>query len=336
MKSKKYSFYIGIDVSKVSLDFVLLKGTKQLLHNKIGNTNIEITQLIDKYKNLEGFHIPNAIFGMENTGVYCNPLIETLTKIKANFVVENAYHIKNSLGGIRGKTDEIDAGRIALYIYKSRDILNFWKGKRDIIEQLRNLTTLRTRLVSLNLALSNPLKENVGFIKTGLIKESNRLCSRSMIALKIDIADIEASIRATWLSDERLKRIMEQIISVPCVGEVTALQILITTNEFKNISNPKKFACYSGVAPFPQESGTSMKKPAKTSHLANKQMKALLHTCAVLAKRFVPDIKEYYHRKTEVEGKNKMLVLNAIRFKLILRIFACVNEDRLYESNRKT
>jgi len=31
------------------------------------------------------------------------------------------------------------------------------------------------------------------------------------------------------------------------------------------------------------------------------------------------------------EGKNKMSVINAVRNKLILRVFACVKENRLFE-----
>jgi len=45
------------------------------------------------------------------------------------------------------------------------------------------------------------------------------------------------------------------------------------------------------------------------------------------------EIKVYYHRKTVDERKNKMSTLNAIRNKLILRIFACVNQNRPFEKN---
>lgn len=48
--------------------------------------------------------------------------------------------------------------------------------------------------------------------------------------------------------------------------------------------------------------------------------------------RMPGELQDYYHRKIS-EGKNKMCALNAIRNKLILRVFACVNQDRLYEKN---
>ncbi len=40
----------------------------------------------------------------------------------------------------------------------------------------------------------------------------------------------------------------------------------------------------------------------------------------------------YYHRKL-AEGKNKMLVLNAIRNKLVHRVFAVVRRGEKYDKN---
>ena len=46
------------------------------------------------------------------------------------------------------------------------------------------------------------------------------------------------------------------------------------------------------------------------------------------------DLREYYLRKV-AEGKNKMSVLNAIRGKLILGMFAVIREGRMYEDEYK-
>ncbi len=43
------------------------------------------------------------------------------------------------------------------------------------------------------------------------------------------------------------------------------------------------------------------------------------------------DLKGYFERKVKEEKKNKMLVINAVRNKLILRVFACINNNREYE-----
>ena len=42
------------------------------------------------------------------------------------------------------------------------------------------------------------------------------------------------------------------------------------------------------------------------------------------------ELKDYYNRKVS-EGKNKMSILNAIRAKIVLRMFAVIRNDKLYE-----
>lgn len=253
-----------------------------------------------------------------------------LKKVKANIVIDNAVKIKNSLGIIRGKYDKIDAIRIAQYAYINREGLVLWIDKRPVVLQLSNLITLRNRLIAIQTALRTPVKEQASFVKKGISKASFDGCKKTIEAVKTDLENLENSMQELVFSDERLKRLHDIITSVPSVGFITATQIIICTNEFRNINNPKKFACYAGVAPFKRESGL-MKGRSKVSPFANKKMKSLLHLCAVVATRHDSILKEYFRRKTQGEGKAKMSVLNAVRYKLITRIFTCVNQNRLYE-----
>ena len=55
-------------------------------------------------------------------------------------------------------------------------------------------------------------------------------------------------------------------------------------------------------------------------------MKSLLQMCALSAVNHDAQLKAYYLRKQE-EGKNKMLVLNNVRCKIIGRIFAVIKRD---------
>jgi hypothetical protein len=78
------------------------------------------------------------------------------------------------------------------------------------------------------------------------------------------------------------------------------------------------------------EFGTSIKTQPHVSHLANKQIKALLTQAAICAIRHDPNIRDYYQRKI-AEGKNKWLVINNVRNKLIHRIFALVKNKQSYQ-----
>ena len=55
---------------------------------------------------------------------------------------------------------------------------------------------------------------------------------------------------------------------------------------------------------------------------------------ALSAKKYDPQIKEYYEKKV-AEGKNKMLVLNNVRCKLISRAFAVIQRDSPFVNTLK-
>ena len=50
--------------------------------------------------------------------------------------------------------------------------------------------------------------------------------------------------------------------------------------------------------------------------------------------RMQSELRDYYERKV-AEGKNKMSVINAIRAKLIARMFAVISKNKVYQKNLK-
>ena len=133
-------------------------------------------------------------------------------------------------------------------------------------------------------------------------------------------------------SDSNLNQQVKIATSVTGIGPIIAANMIITTNEFRDITEAKKFSCYSGVAPFEHSSGTSIKRKSRVSHLANKKMKSLLHLGARSAVLASPELKLFYQRKI-AEGKAPLSVLNAVCNKLISRVFVCIKQQRLYEKN---
>jgi transposase len=334
--NRLYIYFVGIDVSRNKLDCSVLHNKQFLFHKVIENKAEIIGGFLNELRTLPKFKLAKAVFCLEKTGIYSNHLLSVLKKYKANVVVEHALRIKNSLGLVRDKHDKIDSLRIAQYAFKNKDELRFWVPRRENVSQLSNLLNLRKKVLGLQLALKTPLKEQSCFAKTLVYNKTTLLCKNSLEALKLDLEAINNHIEKLIDGDDQLKRLESLITSVPCIGRQTGLQIIVSTNEFKDIHDPKKFACFAGVAPFVKESGM-FKGRGKVSKLADKKMKSLLHLCALIAVRSRGELKEYFIRKTQ-EGKSKMSVINAIRNKLILRIFACVNQDRHYEGiyNHKT
>ena len=323
----EFTYFIGTDVSKNELDFAVMNGKTLLFHREVVNKPEAIKSFMKELFLLSGFKLCNAVFCMEHTGIYNNHLLAFLHKKQANVCLEVASQIKNSMGNVRGKNDKVDAIRIAEYAYKNREVLRLWQPKREVIQRLAHLSACRSRLLDAQKMLRTPFKEAQEFIRKRVLRENT--CTRTLDSITIDLKITEQAISELIAADTELNRLFNIIISVPGVGEVTATQLLIATNEFRSISDPKKFACYAGVAPFIKESGI-FKGKARVSSMANKKVKTLLHMSALTAIVHNFELKEFYQRKV-VQGKNKMSVINAIRNKLVLRIFACVNQNRKYD-----
>ncbi|WP_421940571.1 IS110 family transposase [Pedobacter sp.] len=323
-------FFIGIDVSKGHFDYVVQYKGLKVDSGKVRNDREHIEAFISGLSSLAGYSPAAAVFGMEHTGMYSNLLLEGLREMGNDTVHENASVIRNSLGMLRGKTDELDAERIARYLHRCREELRIWKPKMQVIERLRLLLAHRERLLNARNRLRVALSELSLFTDKELFDELHLYSDHCITAICKDLSGLESTIKKIWRGNNICALPMEQMLSVPGVGAITALSVLIKTNAFQDISDPKKFASLCGVAPFPHRSGRMVMKD-RISKMGDHKLKGLLHICALSSIKNDGEFRQYFHRK-KAEGKPGMLVLNAIRYKIILRMFACVNGNRLYIS----
>ena len=325
----KFEYFIGIDISKKTLDFSVKHQYHPVFHLQVSNSREGIKDFLSSCKEYK-VNLKTTLLCMEHTGIYNNILLEFFTKKGYNLWLEQGLHIKQSLGMRRGKNDKIDSERISEYAYRFKDKCKLWQPPREVLNQLKKLTGLRSRLIKAKNILKVANTEQRGFVSHTLSKQSKRLSDPVINTMERQLDAIEKEISSLITEDKRLKELFEIITSVEGVGPVTAWELIVTTNEFKDITEGKKYACYAGVAPFEHSSGTSIQGKNRVSRMANKSVKRLLHMSALSATVMKGELHDYYMRKV-AEGKNKMSVLNAIRNKLILRIFTCVRENRKYE-----
>lgn len=330
MQIKKF---IGIDVSKKTLDITMLDSQGKLIYyERIANDGKVIKTTFNDFMKQHKVDYAKSLFCMEYTGIYNLPLVKWLQTQSAMIWMESGTQINKSQGLVRGKNDKVDSGLIALYAFSNRHKIKIWQAPREIVNKIAVLLTQRTRFIKAKKQLTIPVEEQKLFLSKDSIKSINKHNDSPVKALLKSIETIEDEITALIKSDERLYRIYKIATSVDGVGMVTAVHMITTTNEFLSITEAKKYACYSGVAPFEHSSGTSIRGKTRVSHMANKKVKTLLHMAALAAIQVKGDMKDYYNRKVQ-EGKNKMSIINAVRNKIIHRIFACINQDRLFVKN---
>jgi transposase len=331
IKLMQFKNFIGIDVSKLTLDISVVIEGKQAHIQQIGNDEKSIAKFFKTFQNSNDKE--SSIVCMEYTGVYNYKIINHLSKVGIHCWIEAGIQIKFSQGFTRGKTDKLDAQRIAMYAFTHQHNVKIYKSPRAKLKSLSALVSLRLRIVKTISNLTKPVGELKNYGDKETYKALKKINDPIIKQLQKQLETVDREIKRIISEDTEFNRIFKIITSVPGVGMITAVNIIISTNEFISINDAKKFACYSGVVPFEHSSGSSVRSRNRVSHKANKSIKSLLHMAALANLNSKnSDLKEYYKRKVE-EGKNKMSVINAMRNKLVLRIFSCVNNNRLYQKN---
>ena len=321
----KFKNIIGIDTGKSSIDFSFLENGEK---KKIGIVENSVKKLELFFNDLK-IDVKETLFCMEHTGIYNFHLLSVLQNHGANIWLENPIQIKRSMGMTRGKNDKIDAFRISKYAYLHQERAKLWQPTRLVIQNLKLLMSQRSRLNKAKKLIEIPVVESKEFIAKDQHKLLKQNCKSTLTGIKKDLALVTAQIKKIIESDDTLKELFKYVASVPNVGLITATAIIVSTNEFQKIDTARKFACHAGVAPFEYTSGSSVRGKTRISHLADKELKTVLHLATLSAISRPGELRDYFVRKVK-EGKNKMLVINAIRNKLIHRVFACVRDQRKY------
>jgi transposase len=195
------------------------------------------------------------------------------------------------MGIARGKDDKIDAKRIATYAYEKRSELIPYELPLEEIVQIKRLLSLREKLVK-RLA---GYKGTIGEFKIFLKRKDNRMLfdvhEKMIKELTKQIEKIEKNLDDIIKNDQQIKRMYKLITSIKGVGPQTALFLIVYTDKFTKFDNWRKFASYCGIAPFPNQSGISIRGRTKVSNLANKKIKSLLDLCAKISIQHNPEMK---------------------------------------------
>lgn len=322
----KKSYIIGVDVSKLKLD-VHCYGQPQSL--VISNDSKGFKSFLKWLKKEVSKDKESVMVVMEYTGIYTYNLEHFLQEQNITYVKRPALDIKRSAGMKRGKTDRADARMISQYGWYRKEEFKAMKPVSDAQLKLQQLMAYRDKLVADRASYEARLKELRGQLGDKLPTVVVQSSEYVMQVLEIEIKEAKTAIEELIASDSELQVNYELTTSVLGIGFVTAVHLMIVTENFTRFNDPRKFACYSGVAPFEHTSGSSIRGRTKVSQLANKKIKSLLTLAAICAVKHDPELKTKYEQKIK-EGKAKMSVLNMIRFKLIERVFAVIKRQSPY------
>ena len=137
--------------------------------------------------------------------------------------------------------------------------MRLWQPPRPVVQKLAALSALRQRLLLVRQQLQQPITEQDGFVDAALQKQLAKTCQASLRAINADLEIADKQIIQLIKDDDRLNELFAWITSVPGVGPSTATEVIVTTDEFKAITDPKKLAYHAGVALFEYKLGSSVR-----------------------------------------------------------------------------
>lgn len=323
----KFNLFCSIDISKADFDAVY--GSASSYHHvKLSNDVKGINQLLTQLLALETDR-SKILVCCENTGSFMNKLAcvlkgEGMFLWAVHPLLLSYYSIELN----RFKTDKADAYKIFTYAVANQSRAVCFHLPSRTVQELRDLFTCRKNLIQTKSAYTCRHEDKQQrAASNALVME----IEKHLIAI-LDgyIKMLEKAILAVITADKKIKRMYQILISIPCIGPVTAWHLLFITDCFEKFDNWRALACFIGSAPFPKQSGTSVKFKDKVSKKAYKPLKSdlnqgIVSVCTRPGQLFYP----YYHAMIK-NNKPHLCILNMIKNILLKLIFKLVQSDTLF------
>lgn len=134
----QFRYTIGIDISKKRLDWMSMD-QGQVFHKPAHTPNsVEAINQLILYWQKEGINMDSTLVCFEHTGVYGMSLAMVLEQHDIRYVMVPAQQVKLSMGILRGKSDPIDATRLADYAFTHQHKLTPTKLLSQALTELRS------------------------------------------------------------------------------------------------------------------------------------------------------------------------------------------------------
>jgi transposase len=205
----------------------------------------------------------------------------------------------------------------------------------SIYEEFQQRLAQRDALLLLRGQLRNQLHALVQRpVVVAQVRERMETLDQTMTA---QIMQIETELLALVESEEkpvdREQEWLETIVrlqSIPGIGLLTAMWIVVCTLNFTICSSAEQAAAYAGLAPMPRQSGTSVKTRPCIGHTGNGRLRTALYLATLSAARYNPVIKRFYDR-LRAQGKPAKVARCAAARKLLHLAFAVATNKENFD-----
>ncbi len=322
----------GIDVAQkelvVTLGRMLDDFSIELFSYKVfKNNDSGVKLLVDWVNKLTDYEVP-VRYVMEATGVYHQKFAYYLVDNGCEISIVLPNKISNYIRTLELKTitDKTCSQAIAQFGLERK--LDKWAKPKSIYKELQQLTRERDQIVQERSVIKNQIHAE----KTE--SEPNQKSLERMQArirfLNSQEKEIKADITDIVSKDSDLKQVINNITTIPGVGELTAVIVLAETNGFELIRNKSQLSSYAGLDVKEKQSGTSVKGKPRISKKGNRNLRKSMHLPSLTAVKWDENFKNIYARLISKNGI-KMKALVAVQRKILELIYILFKNETVYD-----
>lgn len=311
---------LGIDIAKDTFEVVLLGGI-QRYRGGFNNDLAGFTKLARWLNKREGQQVHAC---MEASGRYWEALAINLHKQGHVVSVVNPKVIKKHGETLmqRNKTDREDALTIADYCAKHQP--DPWTppspARRELQAMVRYVHALKAD------------RQRERNRRGALIPSTEvlKVIDDHIAYLDEQVAELEQRIYDHIDQHPDLKRDKELLISIPGVGDTTAVAFLAEVPDICRFPQASQLDAYAGLTPGRRESGSSIYKKGKLVKWGNPHLRAALFMPALLAHRYNPIVDTFRQRLVE-RGKKPMTIVIAVMRKLLHLMYGVLKNGKPFD-----
>tara|TARA_Y100000310_G_scaffold306039_1_gene346819 strand:+ start:402 stop:1325 length:924 start_codon:yes stop_codon:yes gene_type:complete len=256
---------------------------------------------------LSGFPVKQVV--MESTGFWW-PIYECLEGRGYKVILAHPYRVK-AIASAKLKTDKVDSRMLAHLLRANLIPESYIPSKR--MRELRHLVRHRANLVKVRVIIKNKIKGYL--LRDGVQVSGSYIFSQAgkKSLLMGDIEEVKSYVPILDSFDEQIKATEKRIkniarnkkettllLTIPGVGDYSALLLVAEIADIKRFEHPKKLLSYAGLAPMVRESAG--KGSARLSKASNKLIKGLLTEIVGVAIRFPGKIQRHYYAVQKKKG----------------------------------
>ncbi len=314
MESFEASFYIGVDVSKNSLD-VYRPDNKRL--SRISNDDKDCETLAKSLAK----DAQNVLVVMEATGGYESLLVEKLQLHNVPVAVVNPRKVRHFATGIGidAKTDAIDAKVISKFATVAKPLPMACNDQNEA--KHKALVNRRSQLIDLIKQENNRLQQTRD-------RDARASIEDVIDCLEKQKKNIDSQL-AQLIKTSKHQRKIEILSSAKGVGVVTISTLLTELPELGSL-NRRQVAKLVGVAPFNRDSGARNGKRFTTG--GRDAVRHVLYMATLSAKTHNSKIKRFYEELIN-KGKPFKVAMVACMRKLIIILNQLLKSNQTWQVN---